>query len=431
MQYKSDQFRTTSKVRLWSPILWVLVALLMGSALVFPISAQETATDAPSQVGLRPDAPTYALHGPYWVGVRDYSIPEGADHFWVSVWYPALNPDGAAEEITYFTSDEWKLSVAVPDDFETPIAGHALANAVPDVERGPYPLVINSPGLNGYRQQSSYLMEHLASYGFIVVAVEHNRETLDSFWGGAYSRPTETLLAIQYADQLTAAGGDLAGLIDVETLAVMGVSSGGWTALVGGGAQMDLSGCPTFSSQALGEAWIWDCEAFAPHQDEIAALYGLDAAPKGAWPQSYDARVDAVIALDSDGDIWGADYSGVASVTVPTMVFGSTGDTANIPEHSSIPIYAHLGSTVKTHVVFDNADHAVSTNSCTVVPWLGAIVYDYCADPVWDMDRAHDLVSHFTTAFLLDILKGDAEAHAALAPEAVSFPGITYEAQGF
>ncbi len=34
-----------------------------------------------------------------------------------------------------------------------------------------------------------------------------------------------------------------------------------------------------------------------------------------------------------------------------------------------------------------------------------------------------------TTAFLLDLLKGD--AHAALAPDAVNFPGITYQAERF
>jgi hypothetical protein len=55
----------------------------------------------------------------------------------------------------------------------------------------------------------------------------------------------------------------------------------------------------------------------------------------------------------------------------------------------------------------------------------------FCSDSVWDMDRAHDLINHFTTAFLLATLKDDAEAAAALAPDAVSFPGITYEAQGF
>jgi hypothetical protein len=47
------------------------------------------------------------------------------------------------------------------------------------------------------------------------------------------------------------------------------------------------------------------------------------------------------------------------------------------------------------------------------------------------MDRAHDLIDHFTTAFLLTELYGDEDAAAALFPEAVTFPGITYETIGY
>jgi len=47
------------------------------------------------------------------------------------------------------------------------------------------------------------------------------------------------------------------------------------------------------------------------------------------------------------------------------------------------------------------------------------------------MNRAHDLINHFTTAFLRDMLTGDILAHAALAPSAVDFAGVTYQAEGF
>ena len=49
-----------------------------------------------------------------------------------------------------------------------------------------------------------------------------------------------------------------------------------------------------------------------------------------------------------------------------------------------------------------------------------------CFDPVWDKKRVLDLIDHFSTAFLLDTLKGDKAAHAALLPDAVNFPGIEY-----
>ena len=52
--------------------------------------------------------------------------------------------------------------------------------------------------------------------------------------------------------------------------------------------------------------------------------------------------------------------------------------------------------------------------------------YWVCSDAVWDMDRAHDLINHFTTAFLLDVMKNDPEAHKALLPEAVTFEEVQY-----
>jgi hypothetical protein len=55
----------------------------------------------------------------------------------------------------------------------------------------------------------------------------------------------------------------------------------------------------------------------------------------------------------------------------------------------------------------------------------------FCSDEVWDMLRAHDLTNHFVTAFFLATLKDDTEAAAALAPDAVQFPGITYKTTGF
>ena len=55
-------------------------------------------------------------------------------------------------------------------------------------------------------------------------------------------------------------------------------------------------------------------------------------------------------------------------------------------------------------------------------------VYD---PPVWDMDRVHDLINPFTTAFLLATLKSDTDAAAALAPEQVLSPGIQYQTTGF
>jgi hypothetical protein len=97
-----------------------------------------------------------------------------------------------------------------------------------------------------------------------------------------------------------------------------------------------------------------------------------------------------------------------------------------------IPGYEHLGSLQKGLVVIESAGHLVFHNPCRAGSWLSDPEWcSYCSDPIWDMDRAHDLINHFTTAFLPATLKGDLDAAAALAPDAVSFPGITYVEQGF
>jgi hypothetical protein len=81
----------------------------------------------------------------------------------------------------------------------------------------------------------------------------------------------------------------------------------------------------------------------------------------------------------------------------------------------------------------DGAKHMVFAAPCDNVPCFKSprLYWWVCFDAVWSKDRVLDLTYHFITAFLLDTLKGDTAAHAALAPEAVSFPGIEYEAQGY
>ena len=149
-------------------VLLIAVLVLPTLAIVPFAGAQE----GPPQVGLRPDAPPYALHGPYWVGTRELVIePESERPLPLTVWYPASNPDGVAEEITYAYDNFVSI-----EGFTQP--GHAIADAAPDTANAPYPLVIVSHGLVNYRYNLAYLGEHLASQGFLVMAVDQTGDTL-------------------------------------------------------------------------------------------------------------------------------------------------------------------------------------------------------------------------------------------------------------
>ena len=317
----------------------------------------------------------------------------------------------------------------MPDEARI-LNGRALQAAAPDTAQGPYPLVLYTPGLAGFRQQSAFLTEHMASYGFVVISPDPRGETFEEFWAGAATRPLDINVMIAYADKLTAAGGDLAGLINMEKIGLTGHSSGGWGALIGAGAQMHLGWCAA-NPDIVAQTEQSNCTQFVSHQQDIATMLGLTSPPTEMWPAMNDPRVAVVVAMAPDGDIWGAEYEGVAALKVPALILGGSADTVNVPERTTDPIYQHLGSAKKSRVVFESADHFIFYSDRRDIPWASDIPFFVGSDPVWDMRRAHDLTNHFVAAFLLSELQGDAEATKALVPENVLFPGINYETTAF
>src|SRR5262245_38164164 len=110
------------------------------------------------------------------------------------------------------------------------------------------------------------------------------------------------------------------------------------------------------------------------------------------------------------------------------MAIGGTADTGTPYEWGVKPAYEFAASAQKALVTFVGAEHLMVGTPCENEPWMSkhpAYVW-FCFDPVWDRERSLDLIHHFSTAFLLDTLKGDHAAHEALLPGAVNFPGIEY-----
>ena len=144
-----------------------------------------------------------------------------------------------------------------------------------------------------------------------------------------------------------------------------------------------------------------------------------------------DPRVKAIVPMAGDSYQFGQD--GLAQIEVPIMVIGGTADTMTPYEWGSKPAYEFASSEHKALVTFEGGEHTFMMGCTTDMPWLvDTPFYGYAnIDPVWDRERSLDLTNYFLTAFLLAELKGDAEAAAALAPEAVSFPGISYQAEGY
>ena len=405
---------TTSLVR---TSLFVLV--IAALAVVPLVSAQE----GPQAVGLRPDAPPYAVHGPYPVGTMEFVIEDPERPLPVTVWYPA-GSDTVEELYAYV--------LEVPP---VQSMGRAILDAAPALDSGPYPLVLFSHGATGTRYASLYLTEHLASYGFVVMAPDHAGDTFANleddgvFVRSHATRPVDVVRVIDFAETVTEDGGAMESLIDIDHVAVMGHSSGAFTAFLAAGAQRDYRALETWCAENPDDVWV--CGTLLGQQETLAELTGLDAVPEGLWPAVGDPRVDAIVAM-APGNATAFGPEGLSAIKVPALVMIGTLDMFLPYESFGPPTYEAIGGEQKAFVTLEGGNHLLFGNSCAASPWLIDMgLFWICSDPVWDMDRAHDLINHFTTAFLLDVLKGDADAATALAPDSVSFPGITYEATGF
>jgi predicted dienelactone hydrolase len=407
-------------------VLFVVIGLFLLLFFPFSLAAQDEPL-VPEPVGLRPDAPTYALHGPYWVGTQEFVLEGETNPHDIRVWYPALNPTEEVASITYTIS--W---IKYGFDVTSDIAGNALADGAPDTNAAPYPLIVFSHGYGSESILYAWLVEHLASYGFVVIAPDH-QESTDEASGLVRTtivRPQAITNTLDYAEALNAPDGVLAGLIDMDRVAVAGHSYGGYTALAAGGARYDMDAykarCAVLPPDHPDQPMCF----LADSQVEMAQFAELASPPQGLWPSVADPRIDAVVSLAGDSYMFGE--QGQSEITVPVLAMGGTLDTSTFYEWGIHPTYDQVSSAEKILVTLENADHFLTGPICADAPSLLELDAFYlCSDPVWDISRAHDLMGHFTTAFLLDELKGDAAAAAALAPDAVSFPGIRYEAQGF
>lgn len=386
----------------------------------------------PEPIGMRPDAPPYAVHGPYWVGYKSVVIGEGTDHpLQAGLWYPALNPEGDKEEITY--AMPWKIP-SMPLDTEPVAYGHALRDAAVDNSAAPYPLVIFSPGFGAAAPWYSNLIEHYASYGFVVLAPDHIEEwdpEYGDIWKASIDRPRDIKQTLDYAQEVTSPNGELAGMIDMQNVAVEGHSYGGYTAMAMAGAEYDLD---AFNARCAAlppdDPNTFLCKALVRHEADMAVRAGLDPMPEGLWPSLGDPRVTAIIPIAGDSYLF--DKVGLSKITIPMMAIGGTADTSTPYEWGVRPAYDNASSAKKVLVTLDGAEHTITT-SCENLPWMYDTPFGgwICFDPVWDKDRGMDLINHFSTAFLLDTLKGDTEAAKALVPENVSFPNIQYETTSY
>lgn len=221
--------------------------------------------------------------GPYDVGMITLDLA-GAP---MEVWYPARPgaADGLARE--RYDMREWLPPEAgsLISDADTPLFEMDAVRDLAIARTGPFPVVLFSHGMGGYRMQSSVLMVHLASWGFVVAAPEHPERGLavlvemgvpvgdDS---PAAMRAALALLGNEHAR----AGGPLEGALDLDRVAITGHSAGGGAVLeVAADPAYSLATWMTFASGGYGSAGGPQIPSFmmAGTTDEIAVADNIQS----------------------------------------------------------------------------------------------------------------------------------------------------------
>ncbi len=413
------------RTRTWAhfALTFALIVVLLTTSVVF---AQDVTSESNNP---RPDAPIYGQLGKYLVGMRDFPITfhykDGTTReSRVTVWYPALNPDQKIKAYTYPTE---KRITDYAGTLFFPRLGHALLDAPPNLDSAPYPLVVYSHGGWGYRWFSLEYTEHLASYGFVVMATDHEDAPPVSTMPAhaEVSRQWDISALIDYAAELTSKEGALTGVINPEQIGVTGYSAGGFTTMLAGGAHRSTSEIKKWcTTDETKNSWIGPllCVDQSARDQQWAKLLGVNVPTDGLWPDIGDKRIDVIVSMDGGAHDFGPE--GLSYLRVPALLFFFRGAPGAIP-YAHDTLYQQMVGKQEAIAIFENADHGLFASICN--GQISSENVAACVQPVWDRQRALDLIDHLATAFLLDVLKGDKEAHKALLAENVSFPGITYE----
>ena len=199
---------------------------------VVPSSTASPVTPAPGstptpRITAKPGPPLPAFANPqgagnYAVGRRTFVITDSSRQRTITVdaWYPAPLASAKGKPLSRY---EPSPGLSYP--------AHMAVDNLP-AAKGRFPVMLFSHGKPTIRYQSSFLMEDVASFGFVVLAPDHPGSTgLNDYL------PVSTDLIERSRDltfllnQVAADAGGLASTIDMSRVASSGHSLGAYTAM--------------------------------------------------------------------------------------------------------------------------------------------------------------------------------------------------------
>jgi predicted dienelactone hydrolase len=188
--------------------------------------------NSPTTIDIAEQALAYSEYGDFPVGVTTLQLAKGPK---VEIWYPAAAGTSGTEtyDMRDFVGEGIRaiLTGDAPSTYSYPAGRDAL------LADGSFPVVLFSHGVAGMRLQSSFLTSNLASWGMIVVSVDHPSRALENFLTGTATGDGGDSVddMLRGLELITTLGADATsrfnGHVDAEKVAAVGHSAGGGTVL--------------------------------------------------------------------------------------------------------------------------------------------------------------------------------------------------------
>ena len=416
-----------------------IVALAVGvmAAAACSSDSEPSTAEAPADDGAEQNTEPaaepvdYSGRGPYAVGTIDLELDP--DHA-VAVFYP-VDPDAVADDsepYIYSGATIFDPSVAalLPDALGGEFAPPDTWLGLPASDAGPFPIVLHSHGAAGNYRFAGFHNGHTASWGHVVVSVDHPERGVvaaiasiggDGGEGGGpsdQSLDTDQLLAaldLVEAEGATA-GSPLEGTVDGSAVAGEGHSAGG-----------SATGAAAYDAR-IG-AWIAQASGGAIDPDVDLDPYLVED------PDSDSPSFDGQSHRDDN-----------PPPPVPAMQLTAEGDTVVEPAYALEATFDWLETTPKALGVINDSGHAVFVDVCVPIRDSGGLsafvealgidptdvglvrVYeDGCLPDDVDPEAVWEVIDHMTVAFLVAVFGDDpAVGLASLDPDYVdaTFPDL-------
>jgi dienelactone hydrolase len=385
------------RLRVALGIVFFLAALLLVAVGLRPGSAGATTPPNPCPVDLRAqtdqlphqDVLRYAKTGPYAAGVRTTTL----GGLPVEVWYPADPCAATSLPRDVYDVRDWvpnwaqKLLDKLIGPYDSTVTTNAYRDLPPAPGQHPWTFMIH--GFPSYRNQSTVLTSHLASWGYVVISPDRTKGNLPAILSGkilgAVTGVAEVDDLLRLMDDLRAQaatpGNFFNTTMDLSRGAAIGHSWGGYT--TGG-----LAGLPEIKATI----------PLAP----AGRMRAADSRSAAAAQQSSTANKPVLFITGSD-EAWVSDLfvsEGIRLETAPVGQIDLLGGG-----HLSFTDLCAVGGEGIWRIM----------NRLPVIPdaLMTPLLGDGCVPSDLDYMSAYAVTADASVALLEAVLKGDSTAWSA------------------